>query len=160
MDGISAQITTAGCSDHNLWHLSLHFIILSFYLSVVRDQRSDHRMLVSSHNSVWASDGQHPHRGQACKTAAALNTLNLVSFVALSGLEHCSNNNTATNKYCEQKTKPEMMKIITAASMLASVLCLPEPEAGLGVEDMDTLIRLVSTCQHQAQLTMSSWKLR
>ena len=35
--------------------------------------------------------------------------------------------------------------------MLASVLCLPEPEAGLGVEDMDTLIRLVSKCQHQAE---------
>ena len=33
------------------------------------------------------------------------------------------------------------MKIFTAASMLASVLCLPEPEAGLGVEDMVTLSR-------------------
>ena len=46
------------------------------------------------------------------------------------------------------------MKIITAASMLASVLCLPEPEAGLGVEDMDTLIRLVSKCQHQIKLNV------
>ena len=38
--------------------------------------------------------------------------------------------------------------------MLASVLCLPEPEAGLGVEDMDTLIRLVSKCQHQIKLNV------
>ena len=36
------------------------------------------------------------------------------------------------------------MKLLTAASMLASVLCLPEPEAGFGVEDMATLSRCVS----------------
>ena len=33
------------------------------------------------------------------------------------------------------------MKILAAASLLATVLCLPEPEAGLGVEDMVTLVR-------------------
>ena len=131
-----AQITKAGCCDHNLWQL---VCILTF--SHFSSQLSEIKGLTIWWCSLVTAVVTTHTQGQACKIAGHLNTFNLVSFVALSGLDHTNTQRNIVNK---QKTKPGIMKVFTAASMLASVLCLPEPEAGFGVEDMATLSRCVS----------------
>ena len=87
---------------------------------------------------MW-SPPTHPAKPVKLLPPCDRNTLYLVSFVASSGLVHNTENQ---HKHCELRNiNTEIMKILAAASLLATVLCLPEPEAGLGVEDMVILVR-------------------
>ena len=109
------RINHSRMRDHNLWQLAciLRFSNLSRQLSEIKG------LTISWCSPVTAVAVVTTHtRGQACKTAGHLFALNLVSFVALSGLDH-------------NNTEREAINIVSRKQSLGSWKYSPQPQCWL-----------------------------